>query len=133
LDKRNLILIVDDELETASMLSEFLNIKGYDTLWAKDGQGALETLSQTLPDLILLDMLMPGMSVPDLLNKLQSEPSAQNVPILLCSAADEGKSTGQLARFGISGFIPKPFNLKTVSDMVAAALRKNQHELAKTI
>jgi CheY-like chemotaxis protein len=80
------ILIVDDEFAIADALATLLGEEGYRTLTALSGEKALACLTQDRPDLVLLDLMMPGMSGLEVLRAMRSSPALQEIPVLLMSA-----------------------------------------------
>jgi len=114
------ILIVDDELPIADVVAELLSEEGYSTLIATDGDHALAVLEQERPDLVLLDLYMPGMSGIDLLASLRTNPSLASIPIVMMTAGavDSAELIGQ----GATGLISKPFEVDSLLETVRTLL-----------
>jgi CheY-like chemotaxis protein len=117
------ILIVDDEFGLAEMTGELLVIAGYRVATAINGKLALASLNQMRPDLILLDVMMPIMSGPEMLEVLKADPLHRDIPVIMMSAvgrdAIEEKSVALLA-----GFLQKPFTYDQLMVAINAALSK---------
>ena len=117
------ILIVDDERAITESLRFALEKEGYDVLEAGEGGEALELARKTSPDLILLDIMLPGMSGFEICRILRQESA---VPILILTArADEPDRVVGLD-LGADDYITKPFSLREVLARVRAALRRAQ-------
>jgi DNA-binding response OmpR family regulator len=117
------ILIVDDEPEVRQVLQEFLSGRGYDVLVAESGSAALGVLGVDQPDLVLLDVTMPGMDGVETLRRIVAlQPS---VPVIMVTANADIATTSKLLAMGAVDYIPKPFDLdyldQAVSIQVAAA------------
>ena len=113
-EKRGRILIVDDEPDVRELLRDFLASVGDEVATAASGADALEVVPVFLPDVILTDLLMPGMSGADLFDALRG--AGVTVPVILIS--------GQPIRMpeGFFGFLRKPFDLRKLAEVVTAAI-----------
>ena len=105
----NTILIVDDDIYISDMLLQRLRGDGYNVLRAFSGTEALMVLSQTAPDLILLDLMLPGLSGEDILPKIK------NIPVIVLSAKAEVSGKVQLLLEGAADYITKPFDINELS------------------
>ncbi len=76
------ILVVDDDRDSAEMIAEFLGVHGYETSFALDGQGAIESARELLPDIVLLDITLPDMSGYELAQRLRLEPTLQGLVLI---------------------------------------------------
>ena len=108
------ILIADDEAHVREVLRHFLTRKGYLVSAVEDGRGVLDTVSTFQPDVIVVDMVMPGLTGADVLTALRR--AGVTVPIILISAYDI------VVREGFFAVLTKPFNLRALADTVAAAV-----------
>ena len=117
------VLVVDDELGVRQVLQEFLSDRGYDVIMAEDGQAALTALDTDRPDLVLLDVAMPGMDGVETLRRIMARPSP--VSVIMVTANADIAVTSKLLAMGAVDYIPKPFDLdyldQAVSIQVAAA------------
>ncbi len=80
------LLIVDDEVDITEMLQAFLELVGYRVVIASDGNEALRKAASEKPDLVITDMMMPGMDGAELIQKLRAQPDTREVPIITMSA-----------------------------------------------
>lgn len=117
------VLVVDDEPEIRQVLLEFLTDRGYEVALAESGAAALEALDANRPDLVLLDVAMPGMDGVDTLRRIMARPSP--VSVIMVTANADIAVTSKLLAMGAVDYIPKPFDLdyldQAVSTQVAAA------------
>ncbi len=104
------ILIVDDEPKNRSLLEVLLKPEGYLTVTANSGEEALAIVAEKPPDLILLDVMMPGLDGHDVAAKLKSNPATRNLPIIMLSAlGDRGSKLAGL-NAGAEDFLTKPID-----------------------
>ena len=118
------ILVIDDDMHIGNLLEEALVGEGYSVLRAYSGTEAQLLLSKTKPDLILLDLMLPGLSGEELL------PQIRDIPVIVVSAkADTADKVGLLLG-GASDYITKPFELSELLARVAVQLRKSESSTA---
>jgi len=108
------ILIVDDKLENIRFLSDFLSIQHYQVRKAISGQAALTAVESISPDLILLDINMPGMSGYEVCEKLKNNPETSSIPIIFLSAGSDSSEKVRAFQLGGIDYITKPFQLEEV-------------------
>ena len=118
------ILIVDDEREIRELLRYNLEREGYHVLQAQRGDEALKRIFATHPDLVLLDLLLPGLNGLEVLREVRAEPSTRDLPVLLLTA--RGAEMDKLLGFerGADDYITKPFSPREVLARVDAVLRR---------
>ena len=116
------VLIVEDEQNIVDILSFNLNREGYDTLEAYDGNAGLQLALEQNPDLILLDLMLPGMNGFDVCRKLREAGSA--VPILMLTAREEEADKVLGLELGADDYITKPFSMRELLARVKANIRR---------
>ncbi len=116
------ILVVDDDPEIVSLLSTRLGRRGYKISTASDGVKAIEIAKKELPDLVLLDVMMPGKSGWEVARALKQDPVTQNVKIMMVSAI--GEKTNELTApiYGADAHIDKPFEFEKLEKMIIGLL-----------
>jgi len=105
------IMIVDDEESIRELVNAVLSLEGFEVIAAEDGQVCLEKLKEIKPDLILMDMMMPGMSGRETIEKIRENPKTKNLKIIFLTVArfsETGKDT--LEKMNILDYITKPFD-----------------------
>jgi two-component system alkaline phosphatase synthesis response regulator PhoP len=104
------ILVVEDEETTASLIDYKLTNSGYQTTVVPDGIQALESLRTSLPDLIILDLMMPLMSGREFLITLREKPDCARIPVIILSAKTLEKDVLEGLALGADDFMKKPFS-----------------------
>lgn len=121
------ILIVDDNPASRETLESILGDKGYTLQMAEDGLQALEKAETLHPDLILLDVMMPGMDGFEVCRRLRTTPGLAEVPIILLTALDDTASRLEGIESGADDFISKPFNRQELRARVNTITRLNRY------
>lgn len=118
------ILIVEDERGLTQTLSWYFNREGYETVVAHDGPEGLRKAQTLLPDLVLLDVMLPGMSGMEVCRELRSGDRTRDLPIIMITA--RGEEADQIEGYakGADWYVPKPFNNKILLQQVKALLRR---------
>lgn len=117
------ILIIDDDVHIGDMLREVLVQEGYSVLRAYSGTEALYLLSQNRPDLVLLDLMLPGLSGEEVL------PHIGNIPVIVLSAKVDVQDKVNLLLSGAVDYMTKPFDIKELLARITVQLRKvEQHD-----
>jgi CheY-like chemotaxis protein len=117
------ILIVDDQFASRDLLEQFLQAEGYITVTADSGKHALLRVAERAPDLILLDVTMPGMDGFEVARELKSDPATAHIPIVLATAHTSGSARLVGLDAGVEGYLTKPFNLAELALKVRNLLR----------
>jgi len=120
------ILIVDDEEINLDFFDVTMSKLGYEVEKARDGEEALEKVKRFLPDLILLDNVMPRMSGWEVTRILKGDPKYLEIPIVMFSALDDVKDKVEGFGLGIDDYITKPFNFSEVLARIRAVLRTRE-------
>jgi two-component system OmpR family response regulator len=116
------LLVVDDELNIRELLSASLRFAGFDVDVAADGREALAKVEKDRPDLLVLDVMMPGLDGLTVLRRLRE--NALEVPVLLLTARDATEDKVAALNVGADDYITKPFSLEEVIARVRAVLRR---------
>ena len=125
------ILVVEDEPSIAELLSINLTHAGYTVSRALQADEALQMLSNTKPDLIILDWMMPGKSGVQFARELRSNPLTQAIPILMLTAKGEEADKVLGLDAGADDYVTKPFSPKELVARVKALLRRHVFEVAE--
>ena len=122
------ILIIEDERALNQVLTYNLQREGYETLVAYDGQEGLRKAQTLLPDLVLLDLMLPVVDGLDVCRRLRSGEQTRKIPILMLTA--KGEETDQLVGFslGADDYVTKPFSVKVLLQRIKAVQRRFQGE-----
>jgi response regulator RpfG family c-di-GMP phosphodiesterase len=106
------ILIVDDEALNRLLLKKTLELAGYSPIEARDGKEALDKIAEDPPDLIVLDVMMPGLTGFDVCSTLKQNPETHKIPVILLTALNKLEDIEKGVTAGADEFISKPFNEK---------------------
>ena len=123
-DTRPIIMIVDDDMDSLLPLKRSLERENYKVVEAYNGQEALQKAAALTPDVILLDLMMPGMDGYEVCNRLKKEITSKNTQIIMLTAKDDvgDKVTG--LELGADDYVTKPFNLSELKARIKTALRR---------
>lgn len=114
------ILIVEDESNILEALSFILSRAGWDVRGHGKGADALDEIARLSPDMLVLDVMLPGRSGMDILRDLRAQPATQNLPVLMLTAKGQAKDRDQAMALGANGFLTKPFSNTELLDVVSA-------------
>jgi adenylate cyclase len=117
------ILVVDDTPANVKLLVDILTAKGYAVTAATSGEEALVRIGLNPPDLVLLDIMMPGLSGYDVCRKIRANPATALLPVVLCTSLDPKQERVNGIEAGADDFIPKPINQQELFARVKSLLR----------
>lgn len=120
------VLIADDERATAQMMAATLSAEGYETAEVTQALRFYDTVLAELPDLILLDLMMPYLAGEDELQLLKMNDATSHIPVLVVTAMpieDARKLVRQFMPFPVVDILPKPFGIEKLTALVKKALR----------
>ena len=120
------ILVIDDLPENVFLLQDRLETEGYEILTAYDGKTGINKAISELPDLILLDVMMPEMNGIEVCKILVSNPSTVNIPIILVTAKAGAEDTKEGLEAGAFDYVKKPFNKVELLARVTSALKLSE-------
>ncbi|RII25501.1 MAG: DNA-binding response regulator [Geobacter sp.] len=118
------ILVIEDEKDLADLLVFSLEKEGFKMFCSYDGLSGLETAKQTDPDLLLLDLMLPGLMGTEICKELRKEPRTEKIPILMLTA--RGEEIDRVIGFevGADDYIVKPFSMRELILRIRAILRR---------
>jgi len=120
-----LVLVVDDSLQTRLLARNTLANGGFQVVEANDGEQAIQIFQKTLPDIILLDVIMPGMNGFDTCSAIRALPNGKFIPILMVTGLDDVDSIHRSYDVGATDFVYKPINWLILLQRVRYMLRAN--------
>jgi two-component system cell cycle response regulator DivK len=120
----SLILIVEDNEKNMKLVRDVLQAKGHATVEAVTGEDGVRLAAERKPDLILLDIQLPGISGIEALRQLRSDPRTATIPAVAVTASVMQQDRKQITEAGFDGYIGKPINLKEFLDTVRAMLER---------
>jgi two-component system alkaline phosphatase synthesis response regulator PhoP len=120
------VLVVDDEKDLVDLIAYNLQRNGYKVTTATTGHAAIEIAARDLPDLIVLDLMLPGMSGTDVARKLKSDPATSAIPIVMLTAKSEETDVVVGLTMGADDYVTKPFSMKILLARLNTVLRRNE-------
>ncbi len=120
------ILIVEDEPAIRDMIAYALRTQSYQPICAQDGKEALQAVADRIPDLILLDWMLPGTTGIELVRRFRKEANTRDVPIIMLTA--KGEESDRIAGFdsGADDYVVKPFSARELLARIKAVLRRSR-------
>jgi two-component system phosphate regulon response regulator PhoB len=124
------ILVVEDEDALATLLHYNLEKDGYDVSLASDGEEALVQVEERLPDLVILDWMLPKVSGIEVCRRLRGRPETRNLPIIMLTARSEESDRIRGLDTGADDYLTKPFSMSELAARIRAVLRRIRPALA---
>nr|WP_272887024.1 phosphate regulon transcriptional regulator PhoB [Phenylobacterium aquaticum] len=124
-------MVVEDEDALSTLLQYNLDKEGYDVVVASDGEEALTLASERLPDLIVLDWMLPKVSGIEVCRRLRQRTESRNVPIIMLTARSEESDRIRGLDTGADDYVVKPFAMSELSARIRAVLRRIRPGLAE--
>ncbi|MBY6103735.1 response regulator [Marinobacter nauticus] len=120
------VLYVEDDEDIRSVAElALVDVGGFDVCLCASGQEALSRIEEFGPDLVLLDVMMPGMDGPQTLKALQQRPEGLNIPVIFMTARLQPSEIEEYRLLGAIGVIPKPFDPLTLADDIRRLVADN--------
>jgi len=117
-----LILIVEDNEQNQKLAGDVLRFKGFRILVADTAEAGIPMALKEKPDVVLMDIHLPGMNGIEALGKLRAAPETQNIPVLAFTASVMPQDRREITSAGFDGFLSKPINLKEFLETIATVL-----------
>ncbi len=125
------VLVVEDEDALATLLQYNLDKEGYEVALAQDGEEALMMVDERLPDLVVLDWMLPKVSGIEVCRRLRSRPETRNIPIVILTARGEETDRIRGLDTGADDYVVKPFSMIELTARIRAVLRRIRPGLAE--
>jgi DNA-binding response OmpR family regulator len=116
------IMVVDDDPDTVSILARHLQREGYDAIEAVSGAECIRLARERPVDVILLDLMMPGMDGFDVCRVLKEHPKTAEIPIIMITARDDLDARAEGMRLGVSDFLAKPVFRRQLANRIRAQI-----------
>ncbi len=120
----NHILIVEDEESLLKLETILLASKGYKVTGVKDGLAALSEIEQNKPDLVLLDIMMPGIDGFEVCRRIKENPETRGIPVVMLTAKKSAVDQARGIEVGADAYITKPFKSLKIIDVITGLLQK---------
>jgi two-component system alkaline phosphatase synthesis response regulator PhoP len=122
------ILLIEDEEDIAELIRLHADISGYKIVTAADGLNGFAAVEKELPDIIILDIMLPGQSGFDVCKRIKSTPKLSHIPIIVLSAKSEETDIVLGLELGADDYVTKPFSPRVLFTRIKAVLRRNSEE-----
>ena len=119
------ILIVEDEFDILKLIEFNIKKEGFDVIAVSDGESAIKEVRANKPDLILLDLMLPGISGLDVCHLIQKDTELSQIPILMLTAKGEESDVVRGLEAGADDYVIKPFSVKVLLARIKALLRRD--------
>lgn len=126
------VLVVDDEPTVRDLMCDILELEDYRTVGVSSGAHALRAFSEFHPDLVMLDVMMPGMTGLEVLRALREEREGEKLPVILVSAVEDDQQAWEAWKSGASMFIAKPFSPDYLLSWVERLLAETANTTTRT-
>ena len=120
----SVILIIEDNPRNMKLVRDVLQVKGHSTLEATTAEDGIEIAKQELPDLVLMDIQLPGMNGIDALAHLRADAATEKIPVIAVTASVMQHDRKLITEAGFDGYIGKPINLAEFLQTVSAQLAR---------
>ena len=127
---RTKVLVIDDQVGIRALLAEVFNVFGYEVIEAGNGSEGLEVMDKSQPDIILLDMKMPGLSGIETLRLIRAR--NHHVPIILVTAYQENDMMAEADKLGVTARLVKPFDIEELQRIVRHVSERDELLVAGT-
>jgi two-component system cell cycle response regulator DivK len=121
-----LILIVEDNEQNRKLARDLLQVHGYRTIEAETGEDGVTLAGERAPDLVVMDIHLPGISGIEALAKLRAAPATRAIPVIAFTASVMPQDRNDIIAAGFDAFVSKPINIEAFLGAVAAALAKRR-------
>jgi DNA-binding response OmpR family regulator len=122
------ILVIEDEMMSRYTLNVLLKSKDFNLIFAENGKQGLEKLEDLTPDLVLLDLIMPGMNGFEVCKSLRANSRFKKLPVVMMTAWDDEETYLRCLKHGATDVLSKPFNYADLNTMVNHYLYKSQQK-----
>ncbi|MGH7560724.1 MAG: response regulator transcription factor, partial [Gemmatimonadales bacterium] len=121
-----MVLLVDDEDQLRRVMKDLLERQGYTVVEARDGAQALDEVDRHAPDIVILDLNLPGVDGYSVLSQLRSRPSTRQLPIIVLTAKGDEDNEVRVLQLGADDFLTKPFRARALAARLETALSRRQ-------
>jgi DNA-binding response OmpR family regulator len=125
-DAKTVVLVADDEPSTVAMVSSHLRSKGFSVLEASDGDQAWELAREHLPDLVVLDVMMPGMSGWEVCRKIREAVSLAHTGVVMLTGIGENLNEMTSPLYGADAHVDKPFEFVNLDKKIEQTLKRRE-------
>ncbi len=133
MNTKKLIVIVDDEKDILELVKFNVEKHGFNSICIENGELAIRKIKEVSPDLVILDLMLPGIDGLDVCRVLKNNEKTQNIPILMLSARGEDADVVRGLEIGADDYVVKPFSLRILMARIDALIRRQPDSLKSEI
>jgi CheY-like chemotaxis protein len=130
LPRGQLVLVVEDHEDTQTCVAEQLADYGFEVVTASDGESAMRLIRERRPALVYLDMNLPNLSGYDVCEQIRTDPSLQDIPVVMTSAQTSISVRASCIEAGADAFVPKPFQLDRFAEMIGRMVARSAEAIS---
>ncbi len=123
MEEKAKILVVDDEKPIRDVLEDILTLQGYEVAQAKNGMEALDMMKKNAPDVMLLDINMPGLDGLEVTRRVKKDKSLQHIPLVIVSGLDDMQARIEALKLGANDYLLKPFHVEELKARVRSLVK----------
>ncbi|OGF47886.1 MAG: hypothetical protein A2452_12005 [Candidatus Firestonebacteria bacterium RIFOXYC2_FULL_39_67] len=123
---KSTVLVVDDEEKNRKLLNKILKTAGYSVLEAENGERALRIIQSNTVDIVLLDIVMPGMDGYEVCDRIKTNPYTKNIPIIILTGKGMDEGLAGAAKKKANFYIVKPYDYKVLLAQIETMLKKSK-------
>jgi DNA-binding response OmpR family regulator len=124
------VLIADDDLEILNLTRSLLRRRGFEVIEASDGDEAIRQVLENRPDLVILDVMMPGQSGWEVCRSIRETDSLKNTGVIMLTGVGQRMNEMTSPLYGADGHLDKPFEFEVLDDLITQVLDKRSHAKA---
>ena len=124
--KGAMVLLVDDEDQLRRVMKDLLERQGYTVVEARDGAQALDEVDRHAPDIVILDLNLPGVDGYSVLSQLRSRPATRQLPVIVLTAKGDEDNEVRVLQLGADDFLTKPFRAKALAARLESTLARRR-------
>ncbi|MEW6094912.1 MAG: response regulator [bacterium] len=125
-ERKRKIVLIDDNTSFVDVISRFLTLKKFEVFIAYDGTEGIKTVSKYMPDVILLDIMMPGLTGYEVCKKLKKTAKTKHIPIIFLTVRSRPEDIEKGYKFGGAHYITKPFNYPELMNGITKVLTNHK-------
>jgi DNA-binding response OmpR family regulator len=116
------VMVVEDDPDVSSILGELLNVHGYEAILFSSGAKALAVIEELLPDILIMDLMMPEMNGFEICKAVRAMSTMRNLPMIAITGYDSVENRRKIFEAGIDDYLPKPFDVKALLQKISALI-----------
>jgi CheY-like chemotaxis protein len=120
------ILIVEDNAKNLKLIRDVLQFSGYEVVEARSGEEGVELAGKRAPDLVLMDLQLPGIDGIEALRRLRADPATKGVPVVAVTAFAMRNDRDRTLRAGFDGYVEKPISVRALPSQVKSFLHRKE-------